>query len=175
MIKLAESSGTVLYEAGHKLYISKRPATWTNVFLFVTGLLAFILLGNGVLQLVSLGPDSTGLSKLGIVLIGIAVFFALVFWRVWLYKKKVSAIPFHELQTICIFDFENNDLLDGQQHILTPLNETYLVRKMQLGSSSPQLILRWQGGSLSIVKGNPFSGGITRIEKVLLSKGITKK
>jgi hypothetical protein len=51
MIKLAASSGTVIYENDNKLYIAKKPAQWTSTFLFVTGLLAFILLANGVLQL----------------------------------------------------------------------------------------------------------------------------
>jgi hypothetical protein len=175
MIKLAESSGTVIYEAGNKLYISKRPATWTSVFLFVTGLVAVILLVNGVLQLVPLGTDSTGSSKPGIILIGIAVFFTIVFWRVRVYQKKVNAIPLNELKNIAVVDIANNTLLDGQQNILTPINQTYLMRKMQLSSSSPELLISWGRGSLSIVKGNPFSGGIARIEKVLLSKGIKRK
>lgn len=175
MIKLAESSGVVIHEAANKLYISKRPANWTSTFLFVTGLLAFILLGNGVLQLLSLEPDSTGSSKLGIILIGIAVFVTIVFWRVWLYQKKVRAIPVHELKAIAIIDLENNNVLDAEENILTPINQAYLIRKMQLGSSSPELIIHWGRGSLSIVRGNPFSGGIAKIEKVLLSKGIRKK
>lgn len=32
MIKLAASSGIVIYEAGNKLYISKSPAGWINTF-----------------------------------------------------------------------------------------------------------------------------------------------
>jgi hypothetical protein len=175
MTKLAESSGIVIHEAGNKLYISKRPANWTSTFLFVTGLLAFILLVNGVLQLVVFKNQVTGSSKIGIILILIAVFFIILFWRVQVYQKKVRAIPLHELKNIGIFDFESNNLLDGQQNILTPINQAYLMRKMQLSSSSPELIVHWSGGSLSIVRGNPFSGGIAGIEKLLLSKGIRKK
>lgn len=175
MIKLAASSGTVIYEDSNKLYICKKPATWTSVFLFVTGLLTLIMLVNGVLQLVSFGTDSIGSSKIGIVLIGIAVFFAIVFWRVRLYQKKVNATPLQQLKNICIFDFDSNHLLDGQQKILTPINQVWLIRKMQLTSSSPELLVCWNGGSISIIKGNPFSGGIAEIEKILLSKGIRRK
>ena len=174
MIKLAESSNIVAYETGNKLYISKRPATWTSVFLFVTGLLAVILLVNGILQLFMV-KDATGSSRLGIILIVIAVLFIIVFWKVWLYRKKTNAIPLHQLQTICIFDFESNYLLDAQQNILTPIEQAWLTRKMQISSSSPELIIQWNGGSFNIVKGNPFSGGITGIERVLLSKGIRRK
>ena len=175
MIKLAESSGTVIYEAENKLYLSKSPSGGTSTFLFVIGLLAFILLGNGVLQLTVLKNQIPGSTKLGIMLIGIALVFVAIFWRVRLYQKKVNAIPPHQLKKICIFDFGSNNLLDSQQNILTPINQAWITRKMQLTSSSPELLLCWKGGSLSIIKGNPFSGGIAGIEKVLLSKGIRRK
>ena len=175
MVKLADSSGIVIYEDGNKLYISKRPATWTSVFLFVTGLLAFILVANGVLQLSVFKDQAPGSSKIGIILIGIGALVTLIFWRVRRYHKKLRTIPFHELKTIAIFDFENNNLLDSQQNILTPLKQAWLQRKMQLSSSSPELIIAWDRGSLSIVKGNPFSGGIAGIEKVLTAKGIRRK
>lgn len=175
MVKLAESSGTVLYEAGNKLYLSKRPATWTPVFLFVTGLLALILVVNGVLQLTAFKDPANGSSKIGLILILIGLVVAVVFWRVWLYQKKIRAIPLNELKNIAVFDFDNNNLLDGQHHILTPLDRAWLLRKMQITSSSPELVINWGNGSLPIVKGNPFSGGIASIEKILVSKGIKKK
>lgn len=174
MIKLAESSGTVIYEAGNKLYISKRPATWIPVFLFVTSLLAFILLVNGVLQLFVFIED-TGSSTPGIILTGAALFFLLIFWRVRLYQKKVNAIPPDELKNMAVLDLRNNNLLDGQLNILTTLDQAWLMRKMQISSSSPELIIHWDRGSLSIVKGNPFSGGIAGIENLLLSKGMKRK
>jgi hypothetical protein len=46
---------------------------------------------------------------------------------------------------------------------------------MQFGSSSPELVMEWGHGSVSLVKGNPFSGGVTGIENILLSKGMRKK
>lgn len=175
MIKLAESSGVVIYEAGNKLYISKSPATWTSTFLFVTGLLAIILLGNGILQLNVFKDQTAGSVTIGIVLLLIGALFAIIFWRVRKYQKKLSATPLHELENICIIDFDSNNLLDGHQNIITPINQAYIIKKMQLTSSSPELLLCWNGGSLSLVKGNPFSGGIASIEKVLQSKGIRKK
>lgn len=175
MIKLAESSGTIIYEAGNKLYISKSTAGGASTFLFVIGLLAFILLGNGVLQLTVFKNQIPGSTKLGIMFIGIALVFATIFWRVRLSQKKAIAIPPQELKNICVIDFGSNNLLDSQQNILTSINEAWVTRKMQLTSSSPELLLCWNGGSLSIIKGNPFSGGIAGIEKVLLSKGIKKK
>lgn len=174
MTKLATASGVVIYEEGSKVYISKTRASWTSTFLFVAGLLALILLANGVLQLFVI-KEPNGSSKLGIILLGIGAFFTVIFWRVWVYRKKVGATPFDQLIKIAVLDFQTNNLLNGQQQILTPLNHVYLKRKMQLASSSPELLLEWSNGSLSIVSGNPFSGGILSIESVLLSKGIRKR
>lgn len=172
---LLTSSNTVLHESGNKLYISKRPAQWTTVFLFVVGLLALILFANGLLQFTVLKKESDNSTLLGLILMGISLLFALIFWRVKLYHKKVRAIPPHELKHIAIIDLANNTLLDEQQNILTPLNQAWLTRKMQITSSSPELLIQWNGGSISIVKGNPFSGSIGPIEQTLMAKGIRKK
>lgn len=174
MTKLASASGIVIHEDGLKLYISKIPARWTSTFLFITGLLAVILLINGILQLFVF-RNTENSSGIGIILLGTGIFFTILFWRVRIFQKKKNATPFHELEKIAVIDLGNNNLLDGQQHILTPLNRTYLRRKMQISSSSPELILEWENGSLSLVHGNPFSGGVAAIEKVLQSKGIRKK
>jgi hypothetical protein len=174
MTKLATASGVVIYEEGFKLHISKTRASWTSTFLFVTGLLALILVANGVLQWFVI-KEPNGSAKLGMILLGIGAFFTLIFWRVWAYRKKVAATPFDQLIKIAVIDFQTNNLLNGQQQILSPLQQVFLKRKMQLGSSSPELLLEWSNGSLSLVRGNPFSGGILSIENILLSKGIRKK
>ena len=79
MIKLATSSGTVIYEDQNKLYITKKPAQWTSTFLFVTGLLAFILLANGLLQLFVFEMKIPDAPNLGIILTASGVLFALIF------------------------------------------------------------------------------------------------
>lgn len=174
MTKLAEASGIVIYEIENRLYISKRPASWTSTFLFVCGLFTFIILANGVLQLTLFKDQFQGSNKLGIILILIAILFSIIFWKVRAYRNKINATPLQALKNIAILDFEKNNLLDGQQNILTPLNKVYMMRKMQLTSSSPELKIHWDSGSISIVKGNPFSGSTVAIEKLLLTKGIRK-
>ncbi len=174
MLKLAESSGIIVYENGNNLYITKKPAQWTSTFLFVTGLIAFILLVNGFLQLFILEIPQVS-STLGIVLLGLGILAAFIFWRVLAYRKKISTIPVDELNCICIIDLAANNLLNGQQHILAPLSTVQLHRKMQITSSSPSLLLKWNNNSLILVEGNPFSGGIAAVEKALISKGIKKE
>lgn len=172
MIKLAESSGTVVYENENKLYLTKKPAQWTTTFLFVTGLLSFILLANGLLQLFVFKMEIPDAPRFGIILLAIGIFFALVFWRILAYKKKLNSRPVSELKCICIIDLAGNKLLDGLQNLLAPLKDVQLLRKMQLTSSSSQLVLSWDKNKLTIVEGNPFSGGIAAVENALLIKGI---
>lgn len=174
MIKLAESSGTVIYESENKLYITKKPAQWTTTFLFVTGLLAFILLSNGVLQLFVFKMQPNIPQTLGIILTALGILFSIIFQRIIAYRKKLNAIPFNELKCICIIDLNSNNLLDGQQNLLVPLKDVQLLRKMQITSSSPKLVLQWNKNSLTLVEGNPFSGGIAAVEKALILKGIKR-
>ena len=175
MTTLAASSGIIIYENANKLVVCKKPAQWTSTFLFVTGILAIILLGNALLQLFVFENEYKLPKNVGLILFAVGMFIVIIFWRILLYRKKVNGIPVTDLEGICTFDFTNNNLLDGQQNILSPLSEVYLMRKMQLTSSSPELIVKWKSGSLTIVKGNPFSGGIAEIERILISKGIKKQ
>lgn len=175
MQKLAASSGTVIYEEGNKLYICKSNTSGTSTFLFVIGILAFILLANGILQLTLLRDTVPALANLGLLLLGIAVVFIFIFWRVLAYQKKQKATPPQQLQSICTLDFGANSLLDSNNNSVAPLNQVWFTRKMQLTSSSPELLVCWPGGTLNVVKGNPFSGGIGPVENVLRAKGIPRK
>lgn len=172
MIKLAESSGTVIYDRGNKLYITKKPAQWTSTFLFVSGLLAFLFIVNGVLQFFLFKNPHGAVSVVGIVLTILGFVFVALFWSVLRYRKKINEIPFDELKKICVIDFTNNNLIDSEENFLCSLNDVKLNRKMQLGSSSPALVFKWNKNKLLIVKGSPFSGGVTAVEGALISKGI---
>lgn len=172
MIKLAESSGTVIYDRGNKLYITKKPAQWTSTLLFVTGLLAFLFIVNGILQFFLFKNPHGSVSLVGITLTISGIVFVAIFWSILRYRKKINELPFNELKKICVVDFTNNNLLDADENILSSLDNVKLDRKMQLGSSSPALIFKWNKNKLVIVKGSPFSGGVTAVEVALMSKGI---
>jgi len=171
MTLLARSSGTLLYQNNNTLYLVKRPAAWTTTFLFVTGLLALLLLANGCIQLFMVDTVH-GAQTIGAILLGAGILCALIFWRTLAFRKKQNAKPVEQLETICIIDLANNNLLDGQQNILAPLSTVRLSRSMQLTSSAPKLQLAWKAGKLTIVEGNPFSGGVEAVEKALILKGI---
>lgn len=168
---LASSSGTALYENNNTLYLVKRPAQWTITFLFVTGLLALLLLANGCIQLF-LVDTAHGAQTIGAILLAAGILFALISRRTWVFRKKQNAKPVAELKAICSIDLNNNNLLDDEQNILASLNAVHMSRSRQLASSAAKLQLVWKTGNLTIVEGNPFSGGVEAIEKALILKGI---
>lgn len=174
MLKLAESSGTVVYENNNKLYFYMKPASWSITFLFVSGLLAFILLSNGILQLFLLDQEGSSAKEIGLGLSALGILFLIIFWRIYLFRKKLNKIEPAKLKSICVIDFTENAFIDGQGNLLTSLDSLRLSRRFQFGSSSPALELRWDKRSITIVKGNPFSGGISAVEKLLKLKGIQK-
>lgn len=174
MVKLAESSGTVIYESENKLYLTKKPAQWATTLLFVTGLLAFILLANGILWLFVFNNQPHTTAILGTAFLALGILFAVAFWRLKKYSNKLNAKPVEELTCICIIDLAANTLQDGKKNILTSLDTVKLQRKMQITSSSPSLLLTWNNNTLTIVEGNPFSGGISAVKNALIAKGIKR-
>lgn len=175
MTQLASSSGTAIYKDGNMLYIVKGRGAGINTFIFLVAILVIILLGNGVLQLTVFKQQIPQSATLGLVFIGAGLAALFVLWRLWLYQKKLRSRPVSQPDYLAIIDKSNNTLLDGQNRMLAPLQQVFIARKMQLTSSSPELLLQWSGGSLTLVKGNPFSGGISAVEQVLLSNGIRKR
>ncbi|HBX52942.1 MAG TPA: hypothetical protein DEH02_17900 [Bacteroidales bacterium] len=169
--KQASSSGTEVFESGKKLYLLKKPAQWTSVALFVTGLVSAILLVNGIIMFIS--NSGTAVTGLVLLLLGLIILFAA--FLIMRHRAKINRIPANELPCICIFDFEKDMLIDGTGKVVCPISSVRLARSFQLASSSPSLVLKWENKSLLLVKGNPFSGGINAVERFLIEKGVQRK
>lgn len=108
------------------------------------------------------------------ILMGIGFLFLGISIYVARYKKKLNALPLDQLETICAFDFNTGKLLDNTHRVVADLSQVTLRRAMQLSSSSPSLVLNIPGGSIKLVKGNPFSGGVSAVENLLIARGIKK-
>ena len=172
MRKLISASGVIVHEEGDKLYISKIPAPWTATFVFVSGLSSLVFIVNGLIELFMLSEK--GSTRIGLVLLSLGIFCVILLLHVLNFKRRNNRLPLHKLEVIAIFDFAHKNLLDRQHQILKPLSQIRITRRMQISSSSPELLIQWDGGSLRLAKGNPFSGGIEGIEQILISKGVKK-
>jgi hypothetical protein len=47
------------------------------------------------------------------------------------------------------------------------LDQVRFARRLQIGSSSPQLVAMTPGGKKVLKRGNPFDGGIGNVDEVL--------
>lgn len=171
MQKIAEASGTVVYDKNNVVFVARKPAQWTTTFLFVSVLLTFITCINGVVQLV-LNRAHSSMWIPGLILIGIGFLFLGISIVVARYRKKINALAFDQLETICAFDLNAGKLLGSTGLALADLSQVNLRRKMQLTSSSRSLVLNFPGGSILLAKGSPFAGGVGAVEQALLGRGI---
>ena len=171
MRNVAESSGTVIFEREGKFFIAQRRARWINTALFVFGLLTVVFLINGILQLFVFAAE---MKTAGMILFAVGTVFLFFFILLLRFRKKTRTLSPETLPFLCILDFNSGNLLDAFEKVLAPLSSVTIKRKMQIGSSSPKLVLSWDKKSLTIVKGNPFSGGVSAVETVLITKGISR-
>lgn len=170
MQKLAVSSGTVVYELNDQVIVARKPARWTTTFMFVTGLITLLAFVNGAIQIL-LGAKGS----ISITLLAIGTAFLVITILVARYRKKVNSIPWNELEVVCKIDHGTGKVLDGSEQIICDLSEARLKRQMQLTSSSSALVLVAGKKKIKLVKGSPFTGGVTAVHKALLERGIKKK
>lgn len=173
MKKLAESSGTVAFEHNNVVTLARKPAQWTSTFLFVSGLVAFITIANGILQFF-IGSTNGQVRIFAFVLSGVGLLVLFLFIVVLRFRRKINAKPLDQLKIICAFDFNSGKLRDNKLQVVANISESRLKRSMQVTSSSPLLRIASPETSIILVRGNPFSGGISAVEKLLLSRGIRK-
>lgn len=169
---IARASGVGLLEQDGKLHVVDLGTRWAYTVGFVVGLLAFIIGAFGLAQIVLALIGSGGLLLLGAVFAAVAVVFGTVLWLIIKHVRSRNAAPLGALPVSVIFDLPAGQLCSAAGQPLAPLAEVRLRRKFQVTSSSRALELCWNGGSMVLVRGNPFAGGIDPIEDALRAKGI---
>ncbi|MCP4442168.1 MAG: hypothetical protein GY810_24940 [Aureispira sp.] len=175
--KLAQASGTALFQKGDRIYAAKQPSTWVFTTLFIVGLLTLILGGNGLGLTIAKLIGSEGLQDsswlFGLIPLALGILSGIGAWKLYQYKKRVASLPFDQLTCICIFNLEDKTLLNAKGDTLARLTDIRWAKKMQLTSSSPTLVLSYPPSKdkIIIVKGNPFGGGIKPIQNELRRLG----
>lgn len=164
---LAQASGCIIYQDQDKLVIKRHPAPWLATALFVVGLITFLPLIAG-----SFFIASAELRTAGYILSAIAIVFGVVFLLLISYHKKTTQRLPRDLQTLCVFDLAARQLLNDAGTALAPLSDVTVERAYRVTSSSKKLVVRWQQGSITLAKGNPFAGGTAPLEYVLRKHGL---
>jgi hypothetical protein len=159
MTILARCNGAVLVEESDRVALVEQGGGWIPVTIFVTGLLAVILLVNGIVMLFSLGPAvGVGLATASVPL-GLAAFWL---WRLRR-RRRDAPLPAPRL----VFDRGARTVRDGNGSQITTFDRATLEKAFQVGSSSRMLVLRHPGGRIVLARGNPFGDSVDAVEAAL--------
>ncbi len=109
--------------------------------LFVLGLVSFILVLNGVVQIFTLGP------VIGAVFLGVGALVGGAFFWVLRRRRRASPAP---LQVVLVFDRRDGVLRNAAGGALAPLAHVTFQRQFQATSSARAFACVWPGGSVVI-------------------------
>lgn len=169
---IARASGVGLFEQAGKLYAVELGTGWAYTAGFVLGLITFILGAFGAVQMVLALTGSSGIWLLGLVLLGVAAVTGTLLWMIVRHVRRRHAAPLGSLPIAIIFDLPAGQLCNGAGQALAPLSAVRVRFKFQITSSSRALEVCWPGGSVELVRGNPFAGGLGAIVSALRARGI---
>jgi hypothetical protein len=169
---VARASGVGLIDRDGKLYAVDLGTGWAYTMGFVLGLVTFLFGVFGSVQLVMAAVGSGGMAVLGAVFVPIAALGGLGLWLIVRFVGKRHAASLDSLPVLVVFDLGAGQLLAPTGQPIAALSQVQLDFPFQLGSSSRALALRWPGGSMVLVRSNPFAGGSAAIEDGLRSRGV---
>src|SRR3954465_2749961 len=93
------------------------------------------------------------------------VFVALTFLVMRKIRRRRSQ-PLHECRPVAVID-RKLGLFPYRGGALVQLNQVRFARQMQIGSSSRQLVAITPGGKHVLKRGNPFDGGVGKVDEIL--------
>lgn len=161
----------LLYEDEQgRLHFADLRIGWAGTTSFVLALIGFIFVINGVVQ-VAIAISGKGMLLLGLILVAVGAG-ALFLWRLAARAvKRRRERPLEQLPTLLILDLPRGLVLDANGSVLAPLGSLRFTRQMQATSSSRRLVAEWPGGGRTLVRGNPFAGGLSDVVSELERRG----
>ena len=158
---LREVGGLVIAEDGPLVIVVDRGNGPPAVLAFVTGLVAVVVGGFGVVTLVA-DPG-----YLGAAFLAAGVVAAAVTWAVVRHIRRRRTIPVESYRPVAVFDRAARVMRDADGQVVAPLDAVTFSRRMQIGSSSPKLVADTPSGGYVLLRGNPFTGGLGDLDAVL--------
>lgn len=129
---------------------------------FVFALVTVIASINGLVQ-VWMAIAGAVSFVVPLVLWVLAVAFAGLWYLVSRTAKRKRERPVEELRILLVLDRVRGVVADATGHVLAPLDALRFRRAFQPTSSSRRLVAEWPGGQRTLVRGNPFAGGLSDV------------
>ncbi|BBX16885.1 hypothetical protein MDUV_17450 [Mycolicibacterium duvalii] len=166
---LAERGGLVVAESGPEILVIDRGTGPSEITAFVLLTIALVFGGFGLVAVFSVATDGTmahfGLFGAAVLGIGVVAGVGLVFAVKDLRERRLRSLA--ALTPVAVFDRATRTYRNGSGEIIAPLDKVQFAKRMQIMSSSPKLVVVTPMGVRILKRGNPFSGGIGSLDRVL--------
>jgi hypothetical protein len=129
---------------------------------FVLGVGAVVVGGFGLVALITGTPSAA----VGGVFLAVGLLIAAAAVVAFRKFRRRRTQPLHECRPVAVVDRKLGIFSYGGGAIV-PLDQVRFARKMQIGSSSPKLVAVTPGGTHVLKRGNPFDGGVGKVDEVL--------
>lgn len=168
-IVLAEQGGLVVAERGPDILIIDRGNGASDITAFVLLVCTLVFGGFGVVSVfyAATGAMAPGSVAVGVVLlvVGIASGIAMVLTTKATRGRRMR--PLSSFAPVAVLDRAHRVYRNGAGELIAPLDHVRFERQIQLTSSSAKLVAVTPSGDHLIKRGNPFGGGIGRVDAVL--------
>jgi hypothetical protein len=140
-----------------------------GVLTFVLSVLTIVFAGFGVVALIAGVPsEALGAASLAVGL-GIAAATYVVVRKI----RHRRLQPLHQCRPVAVID-RKLGLFSYGGGAVVPLDQVRFARRFQIGSSSAKLVAITPGGTHVLKRGNPFDGGIGKLDE-LLTEVVTRR
>jgi len=159
---LADTGGLVVTDDGRRVLVFDRRTGALTIVAFVLGVLTLVVGGFGAVALVAGAPSR----PLGAVFLAVGLAFAAATFAAVRKIRQRRDQPLDECRPVAVLD-RKLGLFSYGGGAVVPLGQVQFRRKLQIGSSSPQLVAITPGGTKVLKRGNPFDGGVGNVDQVL--------
>lgn len=166
---IAEQGGLVVAEKGAAVLLIDRGNRAVEITAYVLVVVAVVFGGFGSVSLVNAATDarSSVPVALAAILLAVGVTAAVVAGVTIRSARRNRQRALSTFTPLAVLDRAQRVYRDGAGHPVAPLEQVRFERRMQMTSSSPKLIAVTPWGTHLLKRGNPFGGGIGRVDEVL--------
>ncbi|WP_264025417.1 hypothetical protein [Mycolicibacterium pyrenivorans] len=166
---IAEQGGLVVAEHGAAVLLIDRGNRVVEITAYVLIVLTLVFGGFGAVSIVDSVTDgrSSVPITLGTILLAVGVSAAVVAGFMIRSAYRIRRRALSTFTPLAVFDRAQRVYRDGADQAVAPLDQVRFERRMQMTSSSPQLVAVTPWGTHILKRGNPFGGGIGRVDEVL--------
>lgn len=168
---LREVGGLVIAEDGPLVLVIDRGNGPPAILAFVTGVLALVFGGFGAVSLIAVATGhGAGLPAwLCAALLAVGLLAAAITAVVVRRIRASRAIPLSRYRPVAVFDRAARIYRGADGRPIAPLDAVSFHRRVQMGSSSLKLVAQTPDAAYTLVRGNPFTGGLGDLAAVLTS------